>query len=93
MTYKKVSPVRAALTCRCPRCGALKWDGQTAGVAAMKAGADPLTEATLRSIRRTRLALKGPLTTPIAGEFRSVNVRLLPARRRALSINRPTRTG
>ncbi len=31
---------------------------------------------TLDSIRRTRLALKGPLTTPVGGGFRSVNVRL-----------------
>ena len=68
-----------------------KWDRQTAGVAAMKAGGDPLPEATLASIRRTRLALKGPLTTPIAGGFRSVNVRLREAF--ALYANvRPTRT-
>ena len=32
--------------------------------------------ATLDSIRRTRLALKGPLTTPVGGGFRSVNVRM-----------------
>jgi isocitrate dehydrogenase (NAD+) len=37
---------------------------------------DPLPAETLESIRRTRLALKGPLTTPIGGGFRSVNVRL-----------------
>jgi isocitrate dehydrogenase (NAD+) len=35
-----------------------------------------LPEATLASIRRTKLALKGPLTTPVGGGFRSVNVRL-----------------
>jgi len=35
-----------------------------------------LPPALLDSIRRTRLALKGPLTTPVAGGFRSVNVRL-----------------
>ena len=40
-----------------------------------KAG-DPLPQATLDSIRRTRLALKGPLTTPVGGGFRSINVRL-----------------
>ncbi len=43
--------------------------------AAEKTG-DPLPPALLDSIRRTRLALKGPLTTPVAGGFRSVNVRL-----------------
>jgi isocitrate dehydrogenase (NAD+) len=37
---------------------------------------DPLPPETLASIRRTRLALKGPLTTPIGGGFRSSNVRL-----------------
>ena len=43
--------------------------------AAQKHG-DPLPAALLDSIRRTKLALKGPLTTPIGGGFRSVNVRL-----------------
>jgi isocitrate dehydrogenase (NAD+) len=52
------------------------WDIQQGGLAAIKASADPLPAATLDSIRRTRLALKGPLTTPVGGGFRSVNVRL-----------------
>ena len=39
-------------------------------------GGDPLPSDTLDSIRRTRLALKGPLTTPVGGGFRSINVRL-----------------
>jgi isocitrate dehydrogenase (NAD+) len=38
--------------------------------------APPLPDATIDSIRRTRLALKGPLTTPIGTGFRSVNVGL-----------------
>jgi isocitrate dehydrogenase len=37
---------------------------------------DPLPPATLDSIRRTRLALKGPLETPSGGGYRSSNVRL-----------------
>jgi len=37
---------------------------------------DPLPEQTLASIRKHRLALKGPLTTPVGGGFRSSNVRL-----------------
>jgi isocitrate dehydrogenase (NAD+) len=37
---------------------------------------DPLPQPTLESIRRTRLALKGPLTTPVGGGYRSSNVRL-----------------
>jgi isocitrate dehydrogenase (NAD+) len=52
------------------------WDIQQAGLAAIEASGDPLPAATLDSIRRTRLALKGPLTTPVGGGFRSVNVRL-----------------
>ena len=52
------------------------WDTQLGGLAAIEACGDPLPEATLASIRRTKLALKGPLTTPVGGGFRSVNVRL-----------------
>ena len=52
------------------------WDVQQGGMAAVEAGGDPLPPALLDSIRRTRLALKGPLTTPVGGGFRSVNVRL-----------------
>ena len=52
------------------------WDRQLGGMAAVAQAGDPLPDATLDSIRRTRLALKGPLTTPIGGGFRSVNVRL-----------------
>ena len=52
------------------------WDVQLGGMAAIADGGDPLPKATLDSIRRTGLALKGPLTTPVGGGFRSVNVRL-----------------
>ncbi|HRX18018.1 MAG TPA: isocitrate/isopropylmalate family dehydrogenase [Gemmatimonadales bacterium] len=52
------------------------WDRQLGGMAAVDAAGDPLPEATLESIRRTRLALKGPLTTPVGGGFRSINVAL-----------------
>lgn len=53
-----------------------EWDWQQGGIAAIKEGSDPLPAALLDSIRRTKLALKGPLTTPVGGGFRSVNVRL-----------------
>ena len=53
-----------------------QWDEQVAGMAAVEAHGDPLPAATLDSIRRTRLALKGPLTTPVGGGYRSVNVAL-----------------
>jgi isocitrate dehydrogenase (NAD+) len=52
------------------------WDVQQAGMAAVERSGDPLPRATLNSIRRTGLALKGPLTTPVGGGFRSINVRL-----------------
>jgi isocitrate dehydrogenase (NAD+) len=42
----------------------------------VQASGDPLPPQTLASIRKTRLALKGPLATPIGGGFRSSNVRL-----------------
>jgi len=53
-----------------------EWDRQAGGMAGIDAGGDPLPPALLDSIRRTKLALKGPLTTPVGGGFRSVNVRL-----------------
>jgi isocitrate dehydrogenase (NAD+) len=53
-----------------------EWDRQAGGLAGIEAFGDPLPMATLDSIRRTRLALKGPLTTPVGGGFRSVNVRM-----------------
>jgi isocitrate dehydrogenase (NAD+) len=56
-----------------------EWDRQVAGVAAVNAVGDPLPEETLESIRRTRLALKGPLETPVGEGFRSVNVALRQA--------------
>ncbi|MCL4865150.1 MAG: isocitrate/isopropylmalate dehydrogenase family protein, partial [Gemmatimonadales bacterium] len=52
------------------------WDRQLAGMASVESAGTPMPEATLESIRRNRLALKGPLTTPVGGGFRSVNVAL-----------------
>ena len=52
------------------------WDVQEGGMAAVEKSGDPLPPALLDSIRRSRLALKGPLATPVGGGFRSVNVRL-----------------
>jgi isocitrate dehydrogenase (NAD+) len=52
------------------------WDHQIAGLGGVTAVGDPLPKATLDSIRRTRLALKGPLETPTGGGYRSSNVRL-----------------
>lgn len=52
------------------------WDRQIAGLGGVQLAGDPLPPATLDSIRRTRLALKGPLETPTGGGYRSSNVRL-----------------
>jgi isocitrate dehydrogenase (NAD+) len=53
-----------------------QWDLQAAGLEGVKAAGDPLPPQTIASIRRTRLALKGPLETPSGGGYRSSNVRL-----------------
>jgi isocitrate dehydrogenase (NAD+) len=53
-----------------------EWDRQIAGLGGVAAAGDPLPKATLDSIRKTRLALKGPLETPSGGGYRSSNVRL-----------------
>jgi len=52
------------------------WEEQVAGMAGVDRSGDPLPDATVESIRRTRLALKGPLTTPVGTGYRSVNVAL-----------------
>jgi isocitrate dehydrogenase (NAD+) len=57
----------------------IAWDRQDAGMTAFEKGGDPLPEKALASIRRTGLALKGPLTTPVAGGFRSATVRMREA--------------
>jgi len=52
------------------------WDIQPAGMAGVEALGDPLPAITIASIRQRKLALKGPLTTPVGEGFRSSNVRL-----------------
>ena len=54
----------------------IAWDRQVAGMAGVTAAGDPLPQATVDSIRRNKLALKGPLMTPSGGGYRSSNVRL-----------------
>ena len=67
------------------------WDHQAAGLGGIKAAGDPLPPATLDSIRKTRLALKGPLETPSGGGYRSSNVRLREAFNLYANL-RPART-
>jgi len=52
------------------------WDVRHAGVDVMEEAGTPLPEETLESVRRNKVALKGPITTPIGTGFRSVNVAL-----------------
>jgi isocitrate dehydrogenase (NAD+) len=52
------------------------WDVHQAGMSGLEAFGDPLPQTTVDSIRRTRLALKGPLTTPAGDGYRSSTVRL-----------------
>ena len=54
----------------------IDWDEVDAGETALAKYGTPLPEAVLASVRRNRVALKGPITTPIGTGFRSVNVAL-----------------
>jgi isocitrate dehydrogenase (NAD+) len=55
---------------------AIEWDSFIAGAEALSRFGDPLPEPVLDSIRQNKVALKGPLTTPVGTGFASVNVRL-----------------
>ena len=55
------------------------WDVQEAGADVMDKYGTPLPEAVLHSIRVNRVALKGPITTPVGTGFRSVNVAIRKA--------------
>ena len=54
----------------------INWDVQEAGVDVMERLGTPLPDDTLASIRRTKCALKAPITTPVGTGFRSINVYL-----------------
>src|SRR5437870_8088074 len=54
----------------------LDWMESAAGLGAMERYGDPLPTETLDRVRRYRVALKGPCTTPIGKGFRSINVRM-----------------
>ena len=58
---------------------AFEWDEQAAGEATMAGEGTPLPDRVIDSVRRTRVALKGPITTPVGTGFRSVNVALRQA--------------
>lgn len=54
----------------------IEWEEQIAGEEGINKFGTPLPETTLESIKKNKVALKGPITTPIGGGFRSVNVEL-----------------
>src|SRR5438067_10377727 len=54
----------------------IDWVKAPAGLRAAEQLGDPLPEETLEVIRRYRVALKGPCTTPVGKGYRSINVRL-----------------
>ena len=58
---------------------AFEWEVQEAGDAMIAEHGTPLPEPVLESIRRNTVALKGPITTPVGGGFRSANVTLRQA--------------
>ncbi len=57
----------------------IEWEIAQAGAACIEQHGTPLPEATLESVRRNKVAIKGPVTTPVGTGFRSVNVALRKA--------------
>lgn len=60
----------------------ITWDIQNAGESILKEEGTPLPEKVIESIKKNRVAIKGPITTPVGTGFRSVNVTL----RRSLDL-------
>ena len=54
----------------------LRWDRHEAGIDEYEAHGNPFPDATLASLKRTGVGIKGPTTTPVGAGFRSVNVLL-----------------
>lgn len=54
----------------------IEWEVQQAGADQIEATGTPLPPSVLESIRRNKVAIKGPITTPVGTGFRSVNVGL-----------------
>jgi isocitrate dehydrogenase (NAD+) len=54
----------------------LEWERHIAGKEAMEKYGNPLPPEVLESIKRNRVALKGPVTTEVGGGFKSINVQL-----------------
>lgn len=54
----------------------INWDEQEAGIDVMERTGTPIPDGVMESIRRTKCALKAPITTPVGTGFRSINVYL-----------------
>jgi len=78
VTGDGVGPELAEAARRCVDATGVKidWDVQEAGLDVMERTGTPLPEALMESVRRTRCALKAPITTPVGKGFRSINVHL-----------------
>ena len=84
ITGDGVGPELAAAARRCvdaalartPGAGDIEWVTRPAGLDVMEAAGTPMPAETIQSVRDTDATLKAPVTTPIGGGFRSVNVLL-----------------
>ena len=78
ITGDGVGPELAEAARRCVDATGVKinWDVQEAGVDVMARAGNPLPDGPMASVRRTRCALKAPITTPVGTGFRSINVHL-----------------
>ena len=76
ITGDGTGPELAEATRKCVDATGVKinWDVQEAGVDVMERTGNPLPPAVLESVRRNRVALKAPITTPVGTGFRSINV-------------------
>ena len=81
ITGDGTGPELAAAARRCVDATGVQihWDVQEAGVDVMERLGTPLPDAVLESVRRTKCALKAPITTPVGTGFRSINVHLRQA--------------
>jgi isocitrate dehydrogenase (NAD+) len=73
-----VGPELSAAACRAIDATGvdISWEVHNAGLGVMEEGGNPLPPEVIESIRRNKVALKGPLTTPLGTGIRSVNVAL-----------------
>jgi isocitrate dehydrogenase (NAD+) len=81
ITGDGTGPELAAAARRCIDATGVKinWDIQEAGVDVMAKLGTPLPDSVMESVRRTKCALKAPITTPVGTGFRSINVHLRQA--------------